>query len=209
MKIIGITGPSGSGKGICCEYFHSISLPCIDTDRVYHDLLLPPSECANELVSRFGKIILREDGTIDRSQLASVVFSDKSGGAIADLNQIAHKYVKEQTLTLLEEFKKSGHIAAVVDAPLLFEAKFDEFCDFTIAVLADRELRMERIMKRDLLSREKAEERLSAQKSDTFYISKANHILYNNGESNELYSQLRSILRKENISAGTQIKSGD
>ncbi len=203
MKIIGITGPSGSGKGVCCDYFRSLGIPCIDTDRVYHDLLLPPSPCAEELALRFGKDILREDQTVDRPRLASLVFSDESGRAAEDLNHIAHKYVKEKTLVLLDGFRTKNHRAAVVDAPLLFEAEFDRFCDFTISVLAKRDIRLERIMKRDALSREKAEERISAQKEDAFYTSKANYVLHNDGECQKLYPILSAILAKENVSFGT------
>ncbi len=203
MKIIGITGPSGSGKGICCEYFRSIGIPCIDTDQVYHDLLLPPSECARELALRFGQNILKEDQTVDRQKLAAIVFSDASGKAVEDLNHISHKYVKEKTLSLLDEFQKQSQRAAVVDAPLLFEAEFDKFCDFSIAVLANRERRLDRIMKRDTLSREKANARLAAQKNDDFYISKANHVLYNDGKRDELYSLLSSILKEESVPIDT------
>lgn len=197
MKIIGITGPSGSGKGVCCEYFKSLGIPCIDTDQVYHDLLLPPSACATELAVRFGQDIFNDDQTVDRQKLAAIVFSDASGKAVEDLNRISHKYVKKKTLLLLEEFQRQKKHVAAVDAPLLFEAEFDKFCDFTIAVLANRERRVGRIMKRDMLSREKATARISAQKGDDFYISRANHILYNDGESNELYPLLISILEKE------------
>ena len=204
MKIIGLTGPSGSGKGLCCEYFRSIGIPCIDTDQVYHDLLLPPSECAKELVSRFGHNILKEDQSIDRKKLAAIVFSDTSGKAVEDLNHISHKYVKDKTLALLDQFKEQQNDAAVVDAPLLFEAEFDKFCDFSIAVLADREKRLERIMMRDMLSTETANARLSAQKNDDFYICQANHILYNNGEREDVYASLADILRGENISEDTQ-----
>ncbi len=203
MKIIGLTGPSGAGKGLCDEYFHSVGIPCIDTDKVYHDLLIPPSQCADELVERFGKEIRNTDQTIDRKRLASIVFSDKSGDAAKDLNTISHKYVREKTLTLLEEFHAAQKSAAVVDAPLLFEASFDNFCDFTIAVLAERELRATRIMKRDTLSREKADERIAAQQKDEFYRSKAKYTLYNNGEKNELFSLLTDILTKENVSFDT------
>ena len=199
MKIIGITGPSGSGKGICCEYFRSIGIPCIDTDTVYHDLLLPPSECAKELVLRFGKDILREDQTVDRQKLAAIVFSDDNGRSLEDLNRISHKYVKEKTLTLLNEYRKDQKKAAVVDAPLLFEAEFDAFCDFTIAVLASYEVRLSRIMRRDMLSYEKANARFSAQKTDDFYRAKAKYTLYNNNDVQKLHISLAKILQNENL----------
>lgn len=199
MKVIGLTGPSGAGKGICDEYFRSIGIPCIDTDAVYHELLLPPSRCAQELADRFGHNILHSDGALDRQKLAFIVFSDQSGHSANDLNAITHKYVKEKTLTLLDALRKEGKAAAVVDAPLLFEASFDLFCDFTIAVLATQELRLSRIMERDTLSREKAVSRLNAQKEDSFYRTRATYTLCNNGKKEEIYPSLSHILTKENV----------
>ncbi|MBE6661740.1 MAG: dephospho-CoA kinase [Ruminococcaceae bacterium] len=204
MKIIGLTGPSGAGKGLCDEYFRAVGIPCIDTDKVYHDLLIPPSQCADELANRFGQEIRNPDQTINRQKLASIVFSDKSGKAAKDLNAISHKYVRKKTLALLEEFRVEAKSAAVVDAPLLFEALFDRFCDFTIAVLAEREIRAARIMKRDTLSREKADERIAAQQKDEFYRSKAKYTLYNDGEKNELFLSLADILTKESVSLETK-----
>ena len=203
MKIIGLTGPSGSGKGICCEYLRSIGIPCIDTDQVYHDLLLPPSACAKELVARFGQDIIKEDQTVNRQKLAAIVFSDASGKSVEALNRISHTHIREKTLALLDQFQKQKIEAVVVDAPLLFEADFDKFCDFSIAVLADRGRRLERIIARDGLSLEKANARLSAQKNDTFYISKADYVLYNNGGCEDLYASLAATLKKENISSDT------
>ena len=204
MKIIGLTGPSGAGKGLCDAYFRAVGIPCIDTDAVYHDLLVPPSACADELVARFGPEIQNADQTIHRKKLASLVFSDKSGKAAKDLNAIAHKYVREKALALLEDFRAAKKEAVVVDAPLLFEAHFDAFCDFTIAVLADRELRTSRIMKRDTLSKEKAGERILAQPQDDFYMANAKYIQYNNGDKNDLFASLTNILTKENVSFDTK-----
>ena len=203
MKVIGLTGPSGAGKGVCDIYFQNHGISYIDTDKVYHDLLLPPSPCAMELARQFGSDIIHDDQTLDRKKLASIVFSDTTGKSLQKLNDISHRYVKEKTLSILDSLRREGAKAAVVDAPLLFEAKFDAFCDFTIAILADREIRLQRIMERDSLSREKAMERICAQKDDQYYISRAHYTLYNNQEQTSLYTSLSDILIKENVSLDT------
>jgi dephospho-CoA kinase len=203
MKVIGLTGPSGAGKGVCDIYFQEHGISYIDTDKVYHDLLLPPSACAMELACQFGSDIIRDDQTLDRSKLASIVFSDVTGNSLQKLNEISHRYVKEKTLSLLDTLRSQGARAAVVDAPLLFEASFDSFCDFTIAILADRDIRLQRIMSRDSLSREKALERICAQKDDQYYISRANYTLYNNQDQTTLYQSLLDILSKESVSLDT------
>ncbi len=202
MRIIGLTGPSGSGKGALGEIFETVGIPCIDTDKVYHELLIPPSACVNELVNKFGDIVLR-DGLIDRKKLAEIVFSDKSGKLQKKLNAITHKYVIKQTWEILAEYEKQGKTATVIDAPLLIEAGIDKKCDFNICVLADKELRKMRIIKRDCLSEEAAEMRLAAQKTDEFYISATNYALYNNGNLDSLRDSLLGILKTEGLAIET------
>ncbi len=202
MRIIGLTGPSGSGKGFLSAILESVGIPCIDTDKVYHELLLPPSACADELVKTFGKKILIS-GQIDRKVLAHIVFSDTSGTLQQNLNSITHKYVIEKTWQTLAEYEKQGKCAAVIDAPLLIEAGIDKKCDFNICVLADEQLRKKRIINRDNLSEEDAEMRLSAQKPNEFYIAATNYVLYNNGSIESLRTSLFDILRKEGVALET------
>ena len=88
MLIIGITGPSGSGKGAVSGYLYSKGFKVIDADVVYHDLITPPSPCIDELVSVFGKGILLDTGYIDRKALAKLVFGDENKEKLAILNKI-------------------------------------------------------------------------------------------------------------------------
>ena len=106
MKIIGLTGPSGAGKGFCYGFFSKYDVPCIDTDDIYHKLLIPPSACVNELVEHFGDIILNDLGEINRKLLAKIVFSEQSGEKLELLNSITHKYVLGKTKELIEDYKK-------------------------------------------------------------------------------------------------------
>ena len=200
MKIIGLTGPSGAGKGFCYYFFEKSDIPCIDTDDVYHKLLVPPSACVDELVKNFGLEILQKDGTVDRKILANIVFSDESHQKLELLNKITHKYVLDKTISMLSDYKEAGKVAAVIDAPLLFESGIDKECDFTVAVISDEDIRIERIMKRDSITREAAEMRIRAQKSDDFYTSQATYSVTNNTDISALELQLEAILAKENIS---------
>lgn len=198
MKIIGLTGPSGAGKGFCYNFFAKNDIPCIDTDDVYHKLLIPPSACVDELVANFGRCILDESNAINRKKLADIVFSDES--RLQTLNKITHKYVLEKTHELIAEYKQQSKAAVVVDAPLLFEASFDEFCDFTIAVVANKTTRISRIIERDMLTYDAAVKRIEAQNSDEFYVSKATYTITNNKDADNLECQLQSVLNKEEIS---------
>lgn len=199
MLIIGITGPSGSGKGAASSYLYSKGAKVIDADAVYHSLITPPSPCIDELVSVFGKGILLDDGGIDRKSLSKLVFGDENKEKLSLLNKITHKYVIECINTILSDYKNAGASACVIDAPLLIEACIHKDCDFTIAVLAKKETRIERIMQRDEIDRAAAERRVNSQKSDAFYKENTDETIHNNGNLTSLFAEVDSILQKRRI----------
>lgn len=194
MKVIGLTGPSGSGKGEFSRHLAGYGIPSIDADAVYHALLLPPSECLDELVSTFGKEILFSDGTLDRHALSEIVFT--SGERLETLNSITHKFVIEEIESIIDKYEHSGTSAVIIDAPLLFEANVDKRCDITIAVIADRETRLPRIIARDGLSREDAEMRIANQPDDSFYKKRATLTVFNDGGEQLLKKEAERIYKE-------------
>ncbi len=198
MKIIGLTGQSGAGKGAVAALFAEHGIPAVDTDAVYHELLIPPSPCLDELTAEFTDAILAPDGTLDRQALAALVFEQTEIGRQRHkrLNEITHRYVIERTIALLAEYEKQGCKAAIIDAPLLIEAGLHHKCDQVIAVLADRDVRIARLMQRDNRSREQICARLNAQPDVSFYIEHANMLIYNNGTEQELRSNIARLLQE-------------
>ncbi len=196
MHIIGLTGPTGAGKGTVSSLLSAQGIPAIDTDAVYHKLLIPPSPCLDGLTARFGRDILMPDGTLNRPALAARVFAPEAEAERDDLNRMTHGYVLEAVRQICAEWKSKGVPAVLVDAPLLFESGFDRECDRTLAVLADPDIRLARIMARDGLSFPAATSRLRAQKPDDFYISQADAVLYNNGTPEDLRPSLASLLTR-------------
>ena len=194
MLTIGLTGPSGAGKGTIAKLFAPHGILSIDTDQVYHDLLMPPSPCLDALVRRFGAFILNADGHLNRKALAAHVFAPENEAALKDLNRITHAFVLDVTRGICRELASNGCVGVFVDAPLLFESGFDAECDTTLAVLADPDLRLTRIMARDGLSLAEAKARLSAQKPDDFYTSQATHVIYNNGTAEDLAPDINHLL---------------
>lgn len=194
MLNIGLTGPSGAGKGEIGSILASLGIPHMDTDRVYHDVITPPSPCLDELVAEFGRGILTPNGDLDRRALASVVFAEGNEQKHDRLNSITHKYVLDRVRAYCAKFQNQGKAAVCVDAPLLFESGFDRECDKVITVLADRETRISRIISRDGISRERAIARINAQNDDGFYTSRADAVIYNNGDKYELEEQIKKIL---------------
>lgn len=194
MLTIGLTGPSGAGKGTVASMFAPYGILSIDTDKVYHDLLIPPSPCLDELAERFGQQILNPDGTLDRKILAAHVFAPGNEDELCDLNRITHAYVLDVTRGICRELETKGCVGVFVDAPLLFESGFDRECDTTLAVLADPDVRLSRIMTRDALTLSQAQARLSAQKPDSYYTERAAHVIYNNTNVEDLASEVQRLL---------------
>ena len=192
MLVIGLTGPTGAGKGEVANIFKRYGIPVINADLVYHELITPPSSCLQELTEEFGKEILLPDGSLNRRALGGIVFSDPA--ARERLNTITHRYVMEEVKTQLERYRREGVPVSVFDAPQLFEAGAQRACGAVVSVLADRGLRLERIMARDNITAEAAMRRILAQKSDEFFKTHSDYIIENNGTVETLAPQVHRVL---------------
>ena len=193
MKVIGLCGGSGSGKGCVSRILSQRGFAIFDTDNIYHELLDGSLTLKGALCGAFGDEILT-DGRVDRKKLRAVVFADKSGEKLKALNAITHKVILDEVRGGISEAEKSGAPCAVVDAPLLFESGFDKECDLTLAVVADREKRIDRIISRDGISRSDAERRIDAQISDERLISLCNFAVFNNGDLDDLCREVSRIV---------------
>ena len=201
MIVLGLTGPSGAGKGALAAAFAAYNVPQLDTDAIYHALLVPPSACLDALVDAFGRGILAPDGTLNRRALAALVFAPDAPAALREtLNRITHHYILAETRRQIEVCRAAGKPAVLVDAPLLYESGFDAACEKVIAVIAPREVRLERIMARDALSREAAEARLRAQKADEFYTARADFVVVNDGDAGALAGEASRIMAALGVS---------
>ena len=194
-RILGLTGPSGAGKGTVCRIFAKYGIPSIDTDAVYHELLREDKALTAELRDAFGPDILDERGTVDRKKLSAAVFGKKNTPELLHtLNTVTHKYVMARTWEMVRVHQKNGARAVLIDAPQLFEAGIEKECDLVIGVLADRSLRLERILRRDGISETAALQRINAQREDAFFRSSCQYILENNADETELEKQIVALL---------------
>ena len=181
MKIIGITGGSGTGKTTALEAISDLGGVVIDCDKVYHELLLSSESMKKALFARFPEI---ETGdAIDRKKLANIVFSNPS--ALEELGQITHPFILEETKRRLKDAEEQGIALAAIDAAALIESRFSELCDIVVGILAPEECRLGRIILRDALSREEALRRISAQQDQQFYIDHCDTIIINDKNSME------------------------
>ena len=194
MFIIGITGPSGAGKGVLSDILFSFGMSIIDADKVYHDIIAPPSDCLGELAREFGDCVLNSDGTLDRRALSGMVFGEENKERLLTLNAITHKYVVEKIRDMVSTYKAQGKRYCVIDAPLLIESGLCEDCDITISVLADKEVRIKRISNRDGITLDAASARINSQKSEDFYISGTDFVIYNDSNIEEMRDKVTKLL---------------
>ncbi|MBP3605436.1 MAG: dephospho-CoA kinase [Clostridia bacterium] len=196
MRVIGLCGGSGSGKGTAASLFMEHGIPSIDTDALYHEMTAGKNALTDALADRFGDEILKENGALDRARLSEIVFRKGAETALADLNRISHYHILNAVRVWLSEKEKEGCAAALVDAPLLFESGFDKECDGVICVIAPKEARIERILKRDGITREKAERRIAAQASDAYLLARSGYHIYNDGDLAALSAQVATVAKK-------------
>ena len=194
MKIIGITGPSGSGKSMLSEYIQKAGIPTIDADALYHSMLIPPSRCLDKIAEVFGSDVLSSDGTLNRSILSSRVFSNPS--QLKKLNSTVLPIVIDETKKRIALFEQKGATHVAVDAPTLIESGFYLECDLIIAVLAPSDIRVSRICARDGISQQKAKERISAQNTNAFYTSVADIVMINDSDEKNFMTKSLEIIKK-------------
>ena len=183
MTVIGLCGQSGAGKTTALGTLLSLGAVVCDCDKVSREVMCRGTECTAEVIKAFGEGI-STDGEIDRKALGRIVFSDKE--KLDVLTEITHRYIKAEVYRRLHEAKEQGVELFVIDAPLLFESGIDADCDLTLAITADQEKRICRIMKRDGIDREVAMGRIASQIDENELKRLADEVIANNGTVEEL-----------------------
>lgn len=185
-QIVGLTGGTGSGKSSVAQLFAQRGIFVIDADQVSREVCQPGQPCLEEIVANFGTDVL-QDGHLNRKKLGSMVFGDEA--KLKMLNSITHKYIRKEILRRME--KEDGPV--IVDAALLFESGFHRECTSVISVVADPAIRAQRIAARDDLTIEQAMQRIGAQHDNNYYTEKADFVIYNNGDMQELRTQMEMV----------------
>lgn len=179
--VIGITGNSGTGKSEIAKLLaKKINAKIISADLVAKKLSEPGKIYNEKIINLFGKEI-SENGIINRKKLANLVYNNSEKRE--KLNLLTYIYVGNE---IKQEVEKSEYKNVIIDAPLLFESGLDKICNYTIAILAENDIKKERICKRDNIEENTAKARLSIQPEDEYYEKRANHIIKNNGKIEEI-----------------------
>ena len=190
-KIIGITGGIASGKSTVTNFLRKQGFQVVDADAVVHQLQKPGGRLFEALVQHFGQKIILENEELNRPLLASLIFSNPEEREWS--KRIQGKIIREELATLRDQFAQTEEIF-FMDIPLLFEQDYSAWFDETWLVYVDRDVQVERLMKRDHLSKDEAEFRLAAQWPSEKKKDLASHVLNNNGNQDQLLTQVFSLI---------------
>ena len=192
-KIIGITGGIASGKSTVTNFLRQKGFQVVDADALVHQLQKPGGRLFKALVQHFGQEIILENGELNRLLLASLIFSNTEEREWS--KQIQGEIIREELARLRDQLAQTESIF-FMDIPLLFEQDYSAWFDETWLVYVEPDVQMERLMKRDQLSKDLAISRLSAQWSLEKKKGLASQVIDNNGSQDQLLAQVNSLLER-------------
>lgn len=195
--VIGLTGSIASGKSTVSSMFEEFDIRVVDADKLAREVVEPGEECYEDIVKVFGKEVLQADQTLDRKYLGKIVFADEEKRN--QLNKIVHPAIRERMLKARDTYIAEGATCVVLDIPLLFESKLTHFVDKIVVVYVDESVQLDRLLSRDVLTKEEAEQRIQAQMPVREKRALADAIIDNNGTVKESLNQLESLLQKWEI----------
>lgn len=191
MKVIGLTGGIASGKSTVTKMLKAKEIPVCDVDMIAKEVIAKGSIGLQRLVEEFGETLLTAQQTLNRHELATMIFSNATIRRRVDailhpliLDKVAI-WVSQQTAPLV-----------VIDMPLLFEVGYDKHVDVTIVVYVDSDTQLERLMKRNGYTQLEAQQRIHAQMSIQTKVKKAAYVIDNTQTLEKTQEQLHKILEQ-------------
>lgn len=192
MLTIGLTGGIGSGKSTVSKMLAEMGAPVLDADKVAHTTYAPGAPAYAEVVAAFGRGILAPDRTVDRQKLAAIVFADPAG--LGKLTAIVWPRMFERMRQMVMEMRTAGErLPIVIEAAVLFEAKWQPLFNEIWLVTSSRERVVERVQRDRGMNPAEIEARISAQLADQERRKGASIVIENNGTVEELRSKVAAV----------------
>jgi dephospho-CoA kinase len=192
--VIGLTGGIATGKSTVSAMLAEHGATIIDSDRIARQVVQPGTPGLAKIVAHFGEEYLLPGGELNRTKLGQRIFSDEK--ARQRLMEITHPYIFAEINTQIEHAQSQGEKMIVLDAPLLIETGLNRQVERVVLVYVDEETQIERLMKRDHLTREEAMRRIASQMSIEEKKRYADIIIDNRGSLKELEDQVERLFIK-------------
>jgi dephospho-CoA kinase len=189
MILAGLTGGIGSGKSTVSAMLAERGAVIVDADQIARDLQEAGSPVLDRMAERFGSHIIRDDGTLDRAAVATIVFSDEQ--ALKDLNGIVHPAMQDEIHAQIDAHRATDRVV-VLDFPLLAENPREGLAA-TIVVDVDPELAVERLVAQRGMDEADARARIASQISREDRLARATHVIDNNGDLDSLRAQVTTL----------------
>jgi len=202
MLRVGLTGSIGVGKSFVAGVMAELGCRVLDADETAREVVAPDSKALHDVVAEFGPVMLKSDGSLDRAKLGALVFADSDKRAT--LNSILHPYIIARQDQCLREWEAADpDRIAVVDAALMIESGGYKRFDKLIVVHCRDDVQLQRVMSRNMLSRQEAEQRIAAQMSQQekkkyadYLIDTSDGFEVTRKRTRETYAELRATVRK-------------
>jgi len=191
---VAVTGGAGSGKSFVCRRLEALGIKIISSDTLAREAVAPGSTAHEKILKHFGAKVVLSNGTLNRQMLRRIIVNDSA--ARRSLEQFIHPEISRLMQQKMAQTEQQGDRVVVVEVPLLFELGMEEQFDRVVVVSAARKLRVKRLMERDNVSRDQAEELLNVQMPDQEKVERAGFVLSNHGSKEQLIRSVDRLYEK-------------
>jgi len=194
MLIVALTGGIASGKSVVAKVLEDLGCYIHHADKIAHELMQPEKPAWKKIVAHFGKRILNEDKTINRSQLGSIIFRDEKERHF--LNNLIHPLVFKKKKEIINILEKEGRYKIFVsEAALTIEAGFVDFFNRIIMIYCKKEVQIKRLMERDKIGRTEAIKKIKSQMQPEKKLKYADYIIDSSGSLPSTVEQTERVYR--------------
>ncbi|MBM6613436.1 dephospho-CoA kinase [Desemzia sp. RIT804] len=195
--ILGLTGSIATGKSTVSNIFKQAGVPVVDADVGAREVVKPGTEGLKRIEAAFGRDVISASGSLDRKALGKIVFQNKS--ELKKLNHILGDLIAIWIQSEKEKYIHQGAPLIVLDIPLLFESGYDQDVEKVMVVATTPSIQLERLMRRDQIDTQSAQQKIDAQQSITEKIMKADFVIDNNGSKENTQKQVLYWLEKQDV----------
>ena len=192
MLTVGLTGSIAVGKSFVLEVLRELGARTIDADQIARECVEPGTAGFAEIGSEFGDSVMNAEGSLDRAKLGAIVFNDEAKRE--KLNSILHPFIIARQNEIMHQWEKeTPNAIAVIDAALMIESGGYKRFDKLVVVHCQPEIQIQRLMKRNNLSREQAAVRVKSQMPQEEKIKYADYLIDTSGEFVDTRRQIEAV----------------